>query len=287
MSYPDDPALRASTLSLLGGIWTRLPAVIAEARTWGVDWTEVSTPFVELVDGRVIAHVGVLELPVVLEGRRQTIAGVHAVCADPEHRRRGHVRAAMERALAWIDARYPTAILWANDPRIYGRFGFTPREESIFYGSVVGGSTGTLVPLSLDRLADVELVRARLATRTAVSNWISGDDRGWLSLLDLALWSPRPSLALIPELDCIVVYRVRERFLDLYDVIADRIPTRNEIASRLGQNITAMVSYIGPEFDRESPPLIAEPTTLDDQLMVRGAWPAGERPFALSPIARC
>lgn len=285
MPYPTDPHLRSSTLELLGSIWTRLPSAVGRARTWGSDWYEVSTPFVHTIDERVVAHVGVLEIPMVLDGAPRTVAGIHAVCTLSGERQRGHVRAMMERALAWVDARYETALLWANDPSIYGRFGFVGQEESIFVGPVRGGPS-MLHPLSLDRPDDVALIRDHLARRSAVSQRTGTTESGWLALIDLALWSPGPSLAYIPALECVVVYGVRERFLDLYDVIAERVPPLAELAARMGEGIDTAVVYFSPDL-LDAPQLAAEPTVLVDTLMVRGPWLGDERPFACSPIARC
>jgi GNAT superfamily N-acetyltransferase len=161
MPYPNEPGARAETLELLGRMWTKLPGAVVRARGWGVDWCEVSTPFVQHEAGRIVAHVGVLEIPVVLDGQQRTVAGIHAVCTHPDHRRRGHMRAAMERALAWVDARYQTALLWANDPGIYGRFGFVAREESMFVGPVRGGPVRARA-LSLEQPGDVALLREHL-----------------------------------------------------------------------------------------------------------------------------
>src|SRR5690606_16688035 len=149
MPYPVDPELRHSTLELLGRTWTKLPAAIARARAWGADWCELSTPFVELDEGRVVAHVGIIELPLLLDGRRRRYAGIRAVCTEVSRRGRGHMRAAMTRALAHVDAQFDGALLWANDPEIYGRFGFVAREESTFVGPVRGGAAGPFRPLSL------------------------------------------------------------------------------------------------------------------------------------------
>lgn len=286
MPYPNDPDVQAEALDLLGRIWTKLPAAVARARAWGVDWCEVSTPFVQHEAGRIVAHVGVLEIPVLLEGEPRTIAGIHAVCAHPEHRRHGHMRAAMERALAWVDARYETALLWANDPGIYGRFGFVAREESMFVGPTRGDRASGLQPLTLDWAADVAFLRERLAARSPVARSIATREPGWLALLDLALWTPGPSLAYLPDLECIVVYAVRERFLDLYDVIAREIPTLADIAARLGERIDTAIVYFSPEL-LAAPGLVAEPTVMIDSLMVRGRWVEGERAFAFSPLGRC
>jgi len=70
-------------------------AHVEAAGALGLDWGEVSTPFVKIVGGEVVSHVGVLSLPLVIEGRAVTAAGIHAVCTHPDHRRRGHYRAVM------------------------------------------------------------------------------------------------------------------------------------------------------------------------------------------------
>jgi hypothetical protein len=61
---------RRSILELLGRTWTKLPAAIARAQAWGASWCELSTPFVELAAGSIVAHVGVIELPLMLDGQR-------------------------------------------------------------------------------------------------------------------------------------------------------------------------------------------------------------------------
>jgi hypothetical protein len=109
---------------------------------------------------------------------------------------------------------------------------------------------------------------------------------GWLALLDLALWNPGPSLAYLPDLECIVVYAVRGRFLDLYDVIARDIPALGEIGVRLGEGIDTAIVYFSPDL-LGAPGLVGEPTVLIDTLMVRGWWGDGGRGVAFAPLGRC
>lgn len=286
MPYPDDPGLRAATRDLLAQSWTKLPAAIDRAARWGADWCELSTPFVEREGDRVVAHVGVIELPLVIEGREQVYAGIHAVCTAGDRRRRGLMRATMARALAWADQRYAGALLWANDPALYQPFGFVEREESIFVGEVRGGPSRARA-LDLERPDELAFVRERLERRVPVSR--RSGARGpaaALELLDLSLWRSGPELAHLPELECLVVYAVRERFLDLYDVIAEHEPPLAEIAARLGERIDTAVVYFTP--DRLAAPwLRAEPTSLLDTLMTRGPWPSELEALAIPPLTRC
>ena len=284
MPYPDDPALRRRTLALLGRIWTKLGGAVDRARGWGADWCELSTPFLETDDaGSILAHVGIIPLPMLIDGRQLRFAGIHAVCTEAAQRGRGLMRAAMTRALAHADAHYDGAVLWANDPAIYHRFGFVERGESIFVGPVRGG-TGELRPLALERPEDLALLQNLLARRAPVSQRCDVIDSAALTLIDLALWQPGPSLAYLPDLDCVVSYAVRERFVDLYDVIAPGPVALAELAARLGEAIDTAVVYFSPD-GLDAPQLRPEPTVLIDPLMVRGPW--CEEPFAVAPLRRC
>lgn len=292
MPYPDDPALRRATVNLLGSVWPRLPACIERAGAWGADWFQLSTPFVHLVADQPVAHVGVIELPVVIAGRERVFAGIHAVCTLAGHRGRGHLRQTLARTLAWVETRYEAALLWANDPAIYTRFGFVPCAESIFQGpagrSAKGGAGGSaLRTLSLDCADDVRLLRSRLAARAPVATRCGTREPGELALIDLALWSPPPpAIVLIAALDCIVIYEVEDRTLWLYDVIAPRLPPLAELTAALGEPLDSVAVCFSPE-ELAAPQLAPVPTPLTDFLMVRGTLPAGAEPLSFSPLTRC
>jgi hypothetical protein len=78
-SRPLDPALAG----LLQRVWPRVPAAVARAAALGFAWTDVSTPFVRRAGGRVIGHVGLIELPLVLGGRAVRVGSIHAVAPIP------------------------------------------------------------------------------------------------------------------------------------------------------------------------------------------------------------
>jgi hypothetical protein len=288
MPYPADPAFRASTLRLLGNVWSKVPRAIECARAWGVDWCDHSEPFVRTDGGQSVAHVGVMEIPVVIDGRATTLAGIHAVCTRIDHRGRGHLRETMRRALAWVDGNYEAAVLWANDPAFYGRFGFVPRAESAFRARIGGTSLeGRARALSLDADDDVRMLRERLANRAPVSRQLGARDPGWLALINLALWGPpRPTIALAEDIDAIVVYEIRDCVLRLYDVIADSIPTLEAVTQSLGPGFDLVEVFFSPD-GLHGPAFEARPTSLVDCFMVRGSVLRDHVPFALSPLSRC
>jgi predicted N-acetyltransferase YhbS len=109
---------------LLGRVWPRLPAGVARAEALGFAWTDVSTPFVRREGERVVAHVGVIELPLVIAGRRVRVGSIHAVCTDPERRGRGLARGLMQEMLAACAGRFETLVLTTLIPGFYEAFGF-------------------------------------------------------------------------------------------------------------------------------------------------------------------
>lgn len=102
----------------------------AERLDW--HWQDISMPFVTFEAGALIAHVGVLELPLWVEGKRVLVGGVHAVVTAESHRLRGHARRLLEEALAWCDERYESVVLSTADPGVYEGVGFRVLQECFF-----------------------------------------------------------------------------------------------------------------------------------------------------------
>lgn len=285
MPYPPRPAFRAAVVDLLGRAWPRLPASVAIARAWGADWCEHSEPFVQVEDGAVVAHVGVMEIPVVLDGREEILAGVHAVCTHPDHRGRGHMRAAMEAALRFVDRRYARAVLWANDENIYHRFGFRVQAEHTFVGPCRGGAKARGRVLSLEDEADRAELRRALAQRAPVSRLCGSRDPGWLALINLALWRTPPRIVALDDLGCLVIHTVADGTLRLHDVVAPVMPALDDVTVALGGGFDRVeLGFVTDDVGRRA--LEARPVPPDDDvLMLRGPSFPREMRFALSPLS--
>lgn len=267
---------------LLGTVWKRLPSAVERARGWGADWCERSEAFVERDGEEVVAHVGVLPIPVMLDGRAQTLAGVHAVCTRADRRGRGLMRSAMERALARIDAGGATAVLWANDPAIYGRFGFVEVIEALFLGPAPPSGPARGRVLSLDRTDDLRIFRESYRTRAPVSPRLGALDDGWLTLINVALWPPPgPTIALVD--DAVVSYTRHGTTLRIHDVAARELPPLRALVAALGDGAdTVEVHFVPDALDARE---LAPKPMPGDHFMVRG--PLDVETFALSPLSHC
>lgn len=269
-SYASREGARA-ILSVLDSTWPGFAERIARAGALGWHWGEVTTPFLSEQDGEAVAHVGVLRLELLVRGERVPAAGVHAVCCRPSGRGQGHMRAAMEAALAHIDALGLPALLTCEEPAIYERFGFSPVQElrSWFRRPEITASRPGR-RLDVDRSADVAALRAGLRKRTAVSERFAVVDPGWLfGLCELLSNKTLRRVRRIEELGVWVVCEVQDRVLELYDVVGPVIPPLEALTPHLPGSFERVRVHFPP--DLLGVPDSVEPLPMDDRLMVRGA----------------
>ena len=287
-----DPGLAA----LLGRVWPRLPTGVARAEALGFAWTAVSTPFVRLEGGRVVGHVGLIELPLVVGGRPVRVGSIHAVCTDPERRGRGLGRALMQEALGAADERFDTLVLTTLIPEFYAAFGFRPVLEYAFTRALpssgqrpsAGGRVLTEGP------DDRRLLRRLLADRAPVSERFGSREDGVAFTIGVMLtWGDLSRVHYHAALDVLTVHEVRARTLVLYDVVGATIPPLEELAAAIGADTERVVAFFAP--DRLGEGWTAEPWDQaradahgDDWfagLMARGPL-AVEGAFMLPPLSR-
>lgn len=282
-----DVRLRAAVYDLLDTAWPRISERIRIAEGLGARWHEVSTAFVAIVDDVPVAHTGVIAIPLVIDGERRVVAGVHAVCTRPEFRGRGHARAVLAEALTFVDRHFDAALLTTSIPELYARFGFRPVEEAIatFDGGPPFRSDRQARRLAADG-ADLQLLRDLLALRQPISYVLGAIDPGWLFLINEVLASS--GLRRVYYIDALEVAVVFERdggTLKLLDVVGADIP-----------DLTTLLAHVPVAFERvelhfvpdrmAGVPYGSTPASPEDRLMVRGRieLPPG---VMLPPLARC
>ena len=286
-----DPSLAG----LLGRVWPALPGVAARARALGFGWAAISTPFVRRKGTRVVAHVGVIDVPLVVAGRRRRVGSIHAVCTDPGWRHRGLGRALMREALAWCDGRYETIVLTTGIPEFYTPFGFRAVPEHAFSRALsppAGPGTGRRLTETPE---DLRLLRRLLARRASVSERLGSLEEGTVFVVALLLtWGDFSRVHYHPTLDVVTVYEVRERTLALYDVVGPAIPPLGTLAAAIGADADRLVTFFAP--DRLGDGFAPEPWTAARAAASGNAWFAGlmargplvgeEAPIMLPPLSR-
>lgn len=87
-SFSEDATLSSRLFNLLESTFAGISRTAESARALSAPCEEASTPFVRFEGDRAIAHVGVLELPMVVMGQSMIVGGIHAVCTRPKFRHR-------------------------------------------------------------------------------------------------------------------------------------------------------------------------------------------------------
>jgi predicted N-acetyltransferase YhbS len=283
--YRSDPALLGRVFGLLelafpgDGLTRREHA----ARALGCRWDAVSTPFVRFEGDAAVAHVGLLELPLVVSGRERRVGAIHAVATHPERRRRGLYRSLMEEALAHADARYETLVLTTLEPYLYEPFGFRVVGESRFVADCDKPDTAACMRL-LDRddPRDLALLHRLLEERAPVSNRLGVVREHVVFGFDEA-YTP---LRYDSNGDLLLIYDVVGTTLRIFDVVAKSIPPLGELVVRVPERVERIEVYFGP--DRLGARLEPEPWTLDEAFfMVRGPFAAEPGSFMIPRSARC
>lgn len=282
-SFSADPTLSVRLFELLEAVFPGISYTAQHIRKLGAAWEEVSTPFVHFNGDLAIAHVGVLEIPLVVAGQQVTVGGIHGVCTRPEFRRQGYFHRLMAEVIEYCDRRYETLILTAAQPELYAKFGFRVVPEYAFVAkcAVTSKQDGFRV-LNLQDPLEIELLQRLLQEREPVSHLLG-------VVHERAVWcfneATRP-IHYAEDLDAIVCFEIEDRRLKLFDIVGTQICPLTAVLERI-QPIDEVVIYFSP--DRLDSNCQAFPHVFegDSLLMVRGTLAVEGMPFMLPRSARC
>ena len=288
-----DPSLGPRLFDLLDTVFPGLAERAQAAGALGFRWEDVSTPFVLLDGDTAVSHVGVIEMPLVLAGRRVPVGVIHGVATHPGFRGRGLFRRVMQAALHHCDARYETLVLCTAQPELYEPFGFRVVQEHVFTASVAPrrGSAG-FRELRLDASDDLGRLRRLLAERAPVSDRVGVVETGVVFVFNELT---RP-LHYAEDLDVIASLEVDGGTLRLFDLVGRTLCPLAAVLERLATPVTRVNIYFSP--DRLDVAARPSPHVLMDDpgapggegrsvLAVRGAFAPEAQPFMLPRPARC
>jgi len=281
--------------ALLEHNWPGVTAVVDRAAALGAPWFAGSTPFAVFEGDEAIAHAGVVELPMLVQGTPGRYAGIHAVCTHPARRGRGLARAVIEAAIDYCERRFDAALLFAIEPAVYHRFGFRTVTEHLFLARAPSPERHghQLRRLSANDPADVSLVHRICRDRAPISNRLGPCEPGWLFVLDEILARRGFGRLYYAEgLDALFVLERHGRALNIYDLVAPTLPSIAAVLGALPFEVDQLQLYFTPDrFEAELTAGGAELRTRAlegfDQLMIRGPFDCGDQPFMIPTLARC
>jgi predicted N-acetyltransferase YhbS len=276
--------IAADLLELLASNWAMLRPAIPEAARLGASWEQMSTAFIEREDGVAVAHAGVLWIPMVIDGEARPVAGVHAVCTAATHRGRGLARKVIEAAVEHALGHAETVLLHANDAAIYGRFGFRPLAQTVWWCAPSMPRGPAMRRLSSDDPADVARVWAAFRGRMPVSATLGVGEADALFVLDEVLACKRFARLWALE-DLVIAAEYDDRELRIYDVVGPRWPELDELVAHAPGRVDRVEIFFNPD---RWPRTSWKTREMDapDVLMVNGRFTRASE-IAIPPMSRC
>lgn len=284
LSFSKDATLSERLFDLLDRVFPGVREVARNAKSMGASWESVSTPFISFEGERAISHVGVIEIPLVLMGRKVKVGSIHGVATHPDHRGRGYFRRAMEAALQYCDGRYETLILTTEHPEYFEPFGFRVLTEHGFKATCNSKGRDGLRLLDTESASDIALLHRLLEMRESVSNIVGViNEKGVFCFNE----GSRP-LRYAPELDVVVCMEMEETQLKLFDIVGPKMPTLTSLLETIPRDVEEVWINFSPDklsveteatsrlFDHDGP----------SHLMARGPFDAESRQFSLPRSAR-
>lgn len=285
-SFYDDPTLSERLFDLLE---TSFPGIIKRRRNadaLNAPWEQGSTPFIYFHGDTPIAHVGVLEIPLIMMGRLVKVGGIHAVCTRPEHRHRGYYRKVFEEVLNYCDEIYETLVLTTERPELYEPFGFRVVTEHVFKARLncAAGRDGFRALDNQDH-SDVELLHRLLENREPVSQIAGVASEKVIFCFNEA----GHLLRYAEDLDIIALFELHGATLELFDIVWTKARPLTALIERIVEPVEDVEIYFSP--DRLDVETIAVPHVLDmggdSILMARGPFAIEGKKFMIPRSARC
>jgi len=247
---------------------------------------EESTHFVKEFKGKPIAHVGVWEYPIMVDGQCIKAGALSAICTSKSHRGQGLASALIQEALDWTEERYEFAMLFTSIPDFYQKLSFQVIQEYRSY-LTFRHKKGSQKLATLTFPQDNALVVRCFQEREALSNNLWTKDYGAFACFN-ALFLTFPTYASFyysPSLDAILSFEIKDKSLHLFDIIAKKLPSLDQILEHLPEDIEEIYFYFCP--DKIASQANPEPYLYDKTyLMVHGKWPY-DKPFMISHLSRC
>jgi predicted N-acetyltransferase YhbS len=283
--FADSPDLSSRLFDLLDAVFPGIRQGAEAIKALGIPWEKVSTPFVCFDDGRVVSHVGIIDLSLVVLARVVKAGSVHAVATHPSYRHRGYYRRVMEEALEYAEDRYETLVLTTEHPEYFTPFGFRNIREHLFTLKCDSpGTPGRLRLVDTRDADDIALLHRLLERRQPVSNVVGVVDEKAIFCFNEG---HRP-LHYSADLDVIVCLEMEGTRLKLFDVVGPEIPSMASLLDVIPGRVEEVAVCFSP--DRLDVEIDATPYLFEhggpSYLMVRGPFAAEDRAFTLPRSAR-
>ena len=230
---------------------------------------------------KVVANVSINKMDLVWEGQAMRALQIGTVMTHPDYRGKGLAASLMNTVLAEHESHYDFGYLFGDASAVgfYRKLGFSEIQESQFSLKVKPSTSvsGPLRRLDLDTSTDRSLFEHLTGTRVPISQTLGAVNDQHLLLFYCLLAFPN-NLYYLEDTDALVIYRVKESTLHLYDIIAAHAVSLELVLERiLTPEVTLVRFHFTPEL--ENGEILCEPMRTEDALFVKPAIALVTKPF--------
>jgi len=237
---------------------------------------------------KIVANASINKMDLLWEGKSIRALQIGTVMTHPDYRGRGLGASLMNSILTEHEKAYDLIYLFGDASALgfYRKLGFaeiTESQYSLKASGLAGAGIG-LRKLDITNSSDMALIRRLISMCVPVSSTLAAVNHQYL-LLFYCLLGFSAHLYYSAEQDSLVIYRIKEHTLHLYDVISTQ---QISLAKLLEQIVGPEVSHVRFHFAPDLPghDILVEPLQTDDGLFVRPAPNWVTKPFTFPYTSR-
>lgn len=189
-----------------------------------------------IVDGnKVVSNVSANMLDIVINGKRINSMQIGTVMTHPEYRKKGLAERLMNTVLEEYKGSCELIFLFGNMRVVdfYPKFGFIPVKETQFYANnSIEPVSSRIRKLDMSDMKDVEIMRQIIWERVTLSSSFGVErTEGILAWHCLNVFPENTYY--LEEIDAVVIFKVKDDVLHLYDVACREKPDLKQITGML------------------------------------------------------
>ncbi|MEZ5358899.1 MAG: GNAT family N-acetyltransferase [Candidatus Zixiibacteriota bacterium] len=280
IDYWRDTKLKSHFISFLDFIFGLNLTAWDTAGYWDYDNYHPFTYFDDT--GNIISHVCMFSLDAVIDGKPAKLGQFSGVATLEEYRRQGLNRELTTIALDRFKIDHDFFFLFSdtNAVAFYQRCGFRPVREHKFVTKISPRPAQSgIYKLNMDDPKDRKRVYELASRRAPVSElWAIQHPK---LIMFWCLYGLKNMVHYIPGLDCIVLFAHKNNRIIVYDIIAEQMPTFNQIYPYLSGESSDRAEFLFMVDKLNLENISTEPADEDNNTHLMGECPVEHKPFII------
>ncbi|WP_088106014.1 GNAT family N-acetyltransferase [Halalkalibacter urbisdiaboli] len=209
-------------------------------------WNNYYIPFSYIDGDKVVANVSVNILDLVVNGEKYNALQIGTVMTHPDYRKRGLSSSLLNKVIDEYENKYDFMYLFANQTVLdfYPKFGFKSVSENQFSMDFTldKSDVNGIRKLKCFNSEDAKLIYNFATERLPVSNLFSTlNTQGILMFYCMYVFSN--DIYYLEREDVIVIYRKKDKQIDIFDIISKKEIDINVILSKIADGGTNKIVY--------------------------------------------